>query len=107
MKSKNISLVLGCCFASACAGRRHQRLANRTAQSAEALTAPAQNQGIYVLLSASSGNAADIEAFSTAPGTALQEWSENNGTNQQFRLTSVGSNQYTVTNVNSGLCLDR
>jgi pectinesterase len=44
----------------------------------------------------------DVYQKQTAPGTAVDVWSCNGGTNQQWRINADGS----ITGVQSGLCLD-
>lgn len=60
----------------------------------------------HYLTNANSGLVMDVNAGSTTTGASIIQWTNHNGTNQQWRLTSQGWNVYTLTNANSGLCLD-
>lgn len=59
----------------------------------------------YRLVSAHSGKAMDINAFSTADGTRIQQWTDQNSTNQQWKLKPAGGGYYELVNRNSGKVL--
>ncbi len=48
----------------------------------------------------------DASGASTATGGKIIQWPAHGGTNQQWRLTKISDNVFTMVNVNSGLCLD-
>ncbi|MEU4254351.1 RICIN domain-containing protein [Amycolatopsis sp. NPDC026612] len=60
----------------------------------------------HVLRNAGSSMALDASGASTATGGKIIQWPAHGGTNQQWRLTKLADNVFTVVNVNSGLCLD-
>ena len=47
----------------------------------------------------------DVSADSTASGAAIIQYPCNYASNEEFTLTSVGTNQYHVIAVNSGFCV--
>ncbi|MEW2634238.1 RICIN domain-containing protein [Streptomyces sp. NPDC048389] len=59
----------------------------------------------YRLVSVRSGKALDVNAFSTADGTRIQQWTDQNTANQQWRLRSTGNGFYELVNRNSGKVL--
>lgn len=59
----------------------------------------------YRLVSVRSGKALDVNAFSTADGTRVQQWTDQNTANQQWRLRSTGDGYYELVNRNSGKVL--
>ncbi|MFJ5136826.1 RICIN domain-containing protein [Streptomyces sp. NPDC088707] len=59
----------------------------------------------YRLLSVRSGKALDVNAFSTADGTRIQQWTDQNTANQQWRLRPTGDGYYELVNRNSGKVL--
>ncbi len=62
--------------------------------------------GNYVIVSANSGLAMEDPGFSTTHGKTMVTYTVNNGTNQQWRVTNLGNNVITLTNVSSGQLLD-
>ncbi|MFD9405750.1 RICIN domain-containing protein, partial [Streptomyces sp. NPDC059989] len=56
----------------------------------------------YRLVSVRSGKALDVNGFSTADGTRIQQWTDQNTANQQWRLRSTGDGYYELVNRNSG-----
>jgi len=62
--------------------------------------------GTYVLVNRRSGKALDVPNASLSQGTALIQWTQHGGTNQQWRLAQAAAGVYTWTNVNSGLVAD-
>ena len=58
------------------------------------------------LTNAHSGLVMDVSGASTAPGGKVIQWTNHNGTNQQWTLTRTTGNAYTVKNANSSLCLE-
>ncbi|MDX3192974.1 RICIN domain-containing protein [Streptomyces sp. MN03-5084-2B] len=62
--------------------------------------------GTHVLKNAGSSMVLDASGASTAAGGKIIQWPAHGGANQQWRLTQVADNVFTVVNVNSGLCLD-
>ncbi|MEW1912707.1 RICIN domain-containing protein [Kitasatospora sp. NPDC085895] len=59
----------------------------------------------YRLVSVRSGQVVDVNAFSTADGTRIQQWTDQNTANQQWRLKSTGDGYYELVNRNSGKVL--
>ncbi|WP_314617321.1 RICIN domain-containing protein [Streptomyces stackebrandtii] len=59
----------------------------------------------YRLVSVRSGKVMDVNAFSTADGTRIQQWTDQNTANQQWRLRPTGNGFYELVNRNSGKVL--
>ncbi|GAQ56052.1 RICIN domain-containing protein [Streptomyces acidiscabies] len=59
----------------------------------------------YRLASVSSGKVLDVNGFSTADGTRIQQWTDQNSANQQWKLKPVGGGYYELVNRNSGKVL--
>ncbi|MDX3521415.1 RICIN domain-containing protein [Streptomyces scabiei] len=59
----------------------------------------------YKLVSVRSGKVLDVNGFSTADGTRIQQWTDQNTANQQWRLKSAGGGYYELVNRNSGKVL--
>ncbi|WP_441247587.1 RICIN domain-containing protein [Kitasatospora sp. McL0602] len=59
----------------------------------------------YRLVSVRSGQVLDVNAFSTADGTRIQQWTDQNTANQQWKLRSTGDGYYELVNRNSGKVL--
>ncbi|MFF2078090.1 RICIN domain-containing protein [Kitasatospora sp. NPDC058162] len=59
----------------------------------------------YRLVSVRSGQVVDVDAFSTADGTRIQQWTDQNTANQQWKLKSTGDGYYELVNRNSGKVL--
>ncbi|MET9438391.1 RICIN domain-containing protein [Streptomyces sp. NPDC006551] len=59
----------------------------------------------YRLISVRSGKALDVNAFSTADGTRIQQWTDQNTANQQWKLRPTGDGYYELVNRNSGKVL--
>ncbi|MFI8519194.1 RICIN domain-containing protein [Streptomyces sp. NPDC085481] len=59
----------------------------------------------YRLVSVRSGKVLDVNAFSTADGTRIQQWTDQNTANQQWRLRPTGNGYYELVNRNSGKLL--
>ncbi|WP_075736615.1 RICIN domain-containing protein [Streptomyces acidiscabies] len=59
----------------------------------------------YRLASVSSGKVLDVNGFSTADGTRIQQWTDQNTANQQWKLKPVGDGYYELVNRNSGKVL--
>ncbi|MEV7442556.1 RICIN domain-containing protein [Streptomyces sp. NPDC091204] len=59
----------------------------------------------YRLVSVRSGKALDVNAFSTADGTRIQQWTDQNTANQQWRLRPTRDGYYELVNRNSGKVL--
>ncbi|GGS30280.1 carbohydrate-binding protein [Streptomyces humidus] len=59
----------------------------------------------YRLVSVRSGKVLDVDGFSTADGTRVQQWSDQNTANQQWRLKPAGDGYYELVNRNSGKVL--
>ncbi|WP_353068398.1 RICIN domain-containing protein [Tunturibacter empetritectus] len=62
--------------------------------------------GTFVITSVHSGQAIDDPGFSTKSGQDMQQYTVNNGTNQQWNVTNLGNNVITITNVASGQLLE-
>ncbi|MEU7115484.1 RICIN domain-containing protein [Streptomyces sp. NPDC046182] len=59
----------------------------------------------YRLVSVRSGKVMDVNAFSTADGTRIQQWTDQNTANQQWRLRPTENGFYELVNRNSGKVL--
>ncbi|WP_217210783.1 RICIN domain-containing protein [Streptomyces sp. AC550_RSS872] len=59
----------------------------------------------YRLVSVRSGKVLDVNGFSTADGTRIQQWTDQSTANQQWKLKSVGDGYYELVNRNSGKVL--
>ncbi|MFD8008803.1 RICIN domain-containing protein [Streptomyces sp. NPDC058955] len=59
----------------------------------------------YRLVSVRSGKVLDVNGFSTADGTRIHQWTDQNTANQQWRLRSTGNGYYELVNRNSGKVL--
>ncbi|MDR1185474.1 MAG: RICIN domain-containing protein [Coriobacteriales bacterium] len=63
--------------------------------------------GLYVIASAIDNNLVfDIARQSVEPGIPLELWTANGGPHQTFKITKLGTDRYSVNNLNSGLTLD-
>ena len=62
--------------------------------------------GTYVITSVNSGLAIDDPNSSTTNGTVMQQYTVNNGANQQWTVNNLGNNVITLTNGASGMLLD-
>ncbi|WP_211234751.1 family 43 glycosylhydrolase [Glycomyces arizonensis] len=60
----------------------------------------------YVITSAHSGLALDIQDASTEPGAILTQWNRTDAQNQQFRFLDSGSGYYRIQVRHSGMVLD-
>ncbi|PBC78535.1 photosystem II stability/assembly factor-like uncharacterized protein [Streptomyces sp. TLI_235] len=67
--------------------------------------ATVDNGAYYRLVSVRSGQVVDVNAFSTADGTRIQQWTDQNTANQQWKLKSTGDGYYELVNRNSGKVL--
>lgn len=74
-----------------------------TQEDSQAATVDAS--AYYRLVSVRSGKAVDVNAFSTADGTRIQQWTDQSTVNQQWRLRATGDGYYTLVNRNSGKVL--
>ncbi|MBA4865313.1 RICIN domain-containing protein [Streptomyces sp. PSKA54] len=52
-----------------------------------------------------SGKVMDVNGFSTADGTRIQQWTDQHTANQQWRLRPTGDGYYELVNRNSGKVL--
>ncbi|GAQ66518.1 MULTISPECIES: RICIN domain-containing protein [Streptomyces] len=59
----------------------------------------------YKLVSVRSGKVLDVNGFSTADGTRIQQWTDQSTANQQWRLKPAGGGYYELVNRNSGKVL--
>lgn len=59
----------------------------------------------YRLVSVRSGKVLDVNSFSTADGTRIQQWTDQDTANQQWRLKPAGDGYYELVNRNSGKVL--
>ncbi|MGC9538287.1 RICIN domain-containing protein [Streptomyces sp. UG1] len=59
----------------------------------------------YRLVSVRSGKVLDVSSFSTADGTRIQQYTDQNTANQQWRLRPTGDGYYELVNRNSGKVL--
>ncbi|MEU2231486.1 RICIN domain-containing protein [Streptomyces vietnamensis] len=67
--------------------------------------ATVDDSAYYKLVSVRSGKVLDVNAFSTADGARIQQWTDQNTANQQWRLRSTGDGYYELVNRNSGKVL--
>ncbi|MBX9421623.1 RICIN domain-containing protein [Streptomyces lateritius] len=74
-----------------------------TQEDSQAATVDAN--AYYRLLSVRSGKVLDVNAFSTVDGTRIQQWTDQNTANQQWRLRPTGDGYYELVNRNSGKVL--
>lgn len=71
-----------------------------------AIAGLASAQTPFVISSVSSGQVLDDKAFSTTPGTILQQWPANGGKNQQWKLRRQDNSvYYEIISEDSGLAL--
>ncbi|MEU6227324.1 RICIN domain-containing protein [Streptomyces sp. NPDC047042] len=59
----------------------------------------------YELVSVRSGKVLDVNGFSTADGTRIQQWTDQHTANQQWKLKPTGDGYYELVNRNSGKVL--
>ncbi len=62
--------------------------------------------GNYYIVNRHSGKVLDVYNFSSAPGTIVDQYTNNGGTNQQWTIKNLGGSDYQITSVNSGLALE-
>ncbi|MFI6933836.1 RICIN domain-containing protein [Streptomyces sp. NPDC050287] len=74
-----------------------------TQQDSQAATV--DGNAYYRLVSVRSGKVMDVNAFSTADGTRIQQWTDQNTANQQWKLRPTGDGYYELVNRNSGKVL--
>ncbi|MFJ8588281.1 RICIN domain-containing protein [Streptomyces sp. NPDC093595] len=67
--------------------------------------ATVDGDAFYRLVSVHSGKVLDVNGFSTADGTRIQQWTDQNTANQQWRLRPTGDGYYELVNRNSGKVL--
>ncbi|MER7581138.1 RICIN domain-containing protein [Kitasatospora sp. NPDC097691] len=64
------------------------------------------DDGVYYrLVSVRSGQVMDVSAFSAADGTRIQQWTDQDTANQQWKLRPTGDGYYELVNRNSGKVL--
>lgn len=73
------------------------------ADSQAAVTVDASSY--YRLVSVSSGKVLDVNGFSSADGTRIQQWTDQDTANQQWKLKATGDGYYELVNRNSGKVL--
>lgn len=66
---------------------------------------PLEN-GTYRITNKSSGKVLDVTGNSTASGTKIQQWTNYNATNQQFKIEKQSDGYYKISAMHSGLVLD-
>jgi endoglucanase len=71
-----------------------------------ACPAAAVASGTYYIANVNSGDVIDIPGGNTANGTDLDQWPLNHGTNQQWKVTSLGCGLYTITSVLDGSSIE-
>jgi pectate lyase len=76
------------------------------ARPAQAQAQAVDPNGYYKLVNRFTGKVLDVAARSTANGALVQQWSDNGGANQQWRLVATDSGYYTLINRNSGLAME-
>ncbi|HTC21690.1 MAG TPA: RICIN domain-containing protein, partial [bacterium] len=62
--------------------------------------------GNYYIVNRNSGKVLDVYNYSSAPGTIVDQYTNNGGANQQWTIKNIGGSDYQITNVNSGLLLE-
>jgi endoglucanase len=62
--------------------------------------------GTYYIANRNSGDVIDIPAYKTANGTDLDQWPRNNGSNQKWKVSSLGCGLYKITSVLDGSSMD-
>lgn len=62
--------------------------------------------GTYYITNRNSGDVVDIPGSKTTEGTELEQWPRNGGSNQQWRLTSLGCGLYSITSAEDGESVD-
>ena len=62
--------------------------------------------GTYYIRNRHSGDVIDIPQHKTAPGTDLDQWPKNGGTNQQWKVASLGCGLYSIRSVQDGESVD-
>jgi len=67
--------------------------------------ATVEGDAYYRLESVGSGKVLDVDGYSTADGTRIQQWTDQNTANQQWRLKPAGGGYYELVNRNSGKVL--
>lgn len=67
--------------------------------------ATVDGDAFYRLVSVRSGKVLDVSSFSTADGTRIQQYTDQNTANQQWRLKPAGDGYYELVNRNSGKVL--
>ncbi|MFD9636070.1 RICIN domain-containing protein [Streptomyces violascens] len=67
--------------------------------------ATVDDSAYYRLVSVRSGKVLDVNGFSTADGTRIQQWTDQNTANQQWKLKSTRDGYYELVNRNSGKVL--
>lgn len=60
----------------------------------------------YKVMAKCSGKLMEVNGGSTADGANVQQWTDNGGNNQKWRIDNMGSGYYKFTNINSGKVLD-
>ncbi|SHH45536.1 pectate lyase [Massilia sp. CF038] len=77
-----------------------------TQASAANCSAPVLDGQLYSIASRASGKVLDIPGGATQTGSAVQVWDYAGGSNQQFRLRSLGNDYWSIQARQSGLLLD-
>ncbi|MBW8821326.1 MAG: RICIN domain-containing protein [Streptomyces sp.] len=62
--------------------------------------------GAYTLTYTGSGKVLDVPGFSTTLGQQLDQWTANNGSNQQWNLQPTSDGYFTIVSVYNGLAAD-
>ena len=62
--------------------------------------------GTYKIINHYSGLALDVYNNNKSAGATVDQWPYNSGSNQKWKVTQAGNNQYQITSVLSGLALD-
>lgn len=60
----------------------------------------------YKIISKSSAKLIEVTGGSTLDGALIEQWSDNGGNHQKWRVDDMGSGWYKLTNINSGKVLD-
>jgi photosystem II stability/assembly factor-like uncharacterized protein len=71
----------------------------------ESQAATVDGNAYYELVSVRSGKVLDVNGFSTADGTRIQQWTDQRTANQQWKLKPMGDGYYELVNRNSGKVL--
>jgi len=82
------------------------RLILVTVAAAGILSAQVVSGQSYIIQAAHSGKVLDVYGAKTANGSAIVQWPQTNGANQQFRFINAGNGYFSIQSVHSGKMVD-